>query len=373
MGCNVLTGQCECLPGVVGEKCDSCPYRWVLIPDEGCHECDTCHHSLMDVTDDISSNLNPVIDDFQTVAGGFFTSQKMKYFNELADLMEPDIKKLDPNSVNLAPMVQNVDALESESKNIERKLQYVYGKITDSAETQSQNDSRFVLSGSRKILENIQNTVYEVQKLSDSFDSSGSTRAESALLEANQILEHIEAYVIDTAKTDNELQNSLSFLSKIEDFINPVNKQNEKLMDLHTTIKSFTNRLKDLKSRANEAVKISLEANKLHLKNKNATVNIKFETVDNHTKETQNNIEGTSRLKKQGDIILGEIYRFLRNLENVNNELNVTNTQVDKELPSKEKEYSSLDEIIAQAVFHRSQLAERVNIIIYVLYTTAII
>lgn len=360
VGCNVLTGQCECLPGVIGEKCDSCPYRWVLVPDKGCNECDKCHHSLLDVTDGMANDLDPVINEFETVAMGSFTSRKLNYFNELTDSMEPDIKKLDPNSVNLAPMGQKIDSLEVETKNLERKLKYVYETVSDSSDSQWLNDSRSILSGTRKTLENIQNTVYEVQKLADSFDASGNTKADISISEAKNILDHIENFDIDTVITEKELENSLNYLSQIEDFIAPVKMQDEKLNKLHGEIKLFNDKLNDLKNRSKEAIKTSLESDKLQQKNENASVNIKLETVNNHTKETQNNIETTLGLKKDGDIILGEIYHFLRNLENINNELNVTNTQVDKDLPSKEKEYNNLDDIIAQAVNHRSQLAERV-------------
>lgn len=65
VGCNASTGQCECLPGVEGEKCDRCPHRWVLIPDQGCFECETCHHALLDVTDDLSQKLGPIRGEFE--------------------------------------------------------------------------------------------------------------------------------------------------------------------------------------------------------------------------------------------------------------------------------------------------------------------
>ena len=64
-GCNPNTGQCECLPGVIGEKCDHCPYRWVLKEEEGCFECDSCIHDLLDVTDQLRSRIDPVVIEFE--------------------------------------------------------------------------------------------------------------------------------------------------------------------------------------------------------------------------------------------------------------------------------------------------------------------
>ncbi|KAJ8933873.1 hypothetical protein NQ314_013726 [Rhamnusium bicolor] len=63
-GCNALTGQCECLQGVIGEKCDQCPHRWAFVPEFGCHQCDSCHHALLDDTDKLATLIDPVIVDF---------------------------------------------------------------------------------------------------------------------------------------------------------------------------------------------------------------------------------------------------------------------------------------------------------------------
>lgn len=363
------TGQCECLPGVVGEKCDSCPYRWVLVQDQGCHGCDICHHSLLDVTDAIKNELDPVIDEFQTVAGGFFTSQKLKYLDELASQIEPDVKALDPNRVNLLPLTQSIDALESEAKNFERKLHYDNETISDQLAAGSKllDDSRGVLGGTRRTLENIQNTVYEVQKLADSVDTAGTTKADSAIDEANGILNQLKNFMIDTTPTETQLKNANEYLEKIENFVKPVKDQNEKLEKLQSDIDTYNDKLKDLKKHANEAIKLSMEAGNLHMKNKNGTVNSKFDTVNNHTKETENNIAGTAELKKQGDIVLGEIFRFLKNLENVNNQLKSINSQVEKHLPEREDQYTAVEDLIANASNYRTDLAERVSLAMFCL------
>jgi laminin alpha 3/5 len=63
--CNPITGQCECLPGVLGEKCDHCPHRTVLDERRGCQNCDKCTHDLLDVTDELDQLINPVSNSFK--------------------------------------------------------------------------------------------------------------------------------------------------------------------------------------------------------------------------------------------------------------------------------------------------------------------
>lgn len=69
LGCNSTTGLCECLPGVVGDKCDTCPYRSVLIPNDGCFTCDNCTHGLLDVTDQMQREFQPIFTKFQVLKG----------------------------------------------------------------------------------------------------------------------------------------------------------------------------------------------------------------------------------------------------------------------------------------------------------------
>lgn len=291
----------------------------------------------------------------------------------MASQIEPDVKALDPNRVNLTPLTQSIDALESEAKNFERKLHYQNETIIDQLAAGSKllNDSRGVLTGTRKTLENIQNTVYEVQKLSDSVDTTGATKADSAIDEANGILNQLRDYAIDTTPTETQLKNAIDYLEKIENFVGPVKAQDDKLNELREGIDTFNDKLKDIKSHANEAIKLSMDATHLHLKNKNGTVNSKFETVNNHTKETENNISGTSELKKQGDIVLGEIFRSVKTLENINNQLKSINSQVEKDLPEKEDQYNAVEDLIANASNHRQLLADTVRLLIYIDYSNS--
>lgn len=363
VGCNVLTGQCECLPGVVGEKCDACPYRWVLIPNTGCRECDICHHALLDVTDALANELDPVINDFKTVANGFFTSQKLTYFNELADKIEPAVKALDPNGVNLTPLTQKIDALELDAKNFERRLRQIGESSKDQTANGAPllNNSNALLDASRLSHNNIQNTITEIGRLADSFDASESLKVEGALLEANHILDRLNNLNVDTLPAEKQLEKTTSFLLNIEKFNEPVKNQTEKLQALRSKIGEFSDKTEDLYDWSIEANKKSNEAHELHLRNKNATVNSKFNAVINYTKETQDNIENTKLVGKKGEVTLGEIYKDLLTLENANNELKELNDQVDKELPLKAEEQQSLQNIITDALEKQNKLAQSVS------------
>lgn len=385
LGCNAQTGQCECLPGVIGEKCDACPARWVLIPDSGCYECDICHHALLDVTDALKTNLDPVIIDFETVASGFFTAQKLTYYNDMVLEIEPNVKALDPNGVNLTPLRQQIESLEMDVKNMDRRVLYSEQRAKDLAKGgfKSFNESRGVLDSSRFANNNVQNTIQEVEKLADSLDASQSnvkkfgvfcfmsytlesfffagTKVENALTEAETILRQLNDFAIDAAPSTKQLNDTNAYFIQIQQFSGPVKQQNAKLETLRTHIGALSDKMEDLFEWSIDANKFSYEAQLLHNKNKNASVNAMFDTVANHSKATNDNIDETHKNGFKGNVTLGEIYRHVGTLENVNNELKEINKQVDKVLPQQEEEYTSLDDILERATDNKNKLVEAVS------------
>lgn len=149
----------------------------------------------------------------------------------------------------------------------------------------------------------------------------------------------------------------------MEKFNNPVKIQNEKLDTLRNQIGNFSDKMEDLFEWSIDSNKLSYEAQLLHNKNKNASVNAMFDTVSNHTRETIDNIDETHIRGIKGEVTLGEIYRHLGTLGSVNNELKEISTQVDKILPQQEDEYTSLDDVLKRATDNRDNLVAAVSYI----------
>lgn len=351
------------MPGVVGEKCDACPYRWVLVQDRGCHDCDICHHALLDVTDSLAAELNPVIVDFQSIADGYFTSQKLNHFNSIADEIEPKVKALDPNGINLTPIGLNIDSLESDAKNHERKAHYGNETAVEHVLKGAKllNDSRNLLTKARLSIDDVQRTIYEVDTLALSFDPSESVKSEQAISEATEILDHLNDIVLEKDPVDARLRSTSDYLNEIERFVAPINTQNKRLAALKSNITEFNNKLDDLHNWSVKANQQSAEAEYQHLRNKNATWNLKLDTVTNQTSEIENNFKNVDVLAKKANVDFGEIYIALQNLENINNELNATNLQVDNGLPKMDEELRSLEPLATRAAEHSALLQESVK------------
>lgn len=58
--CEAATGQCHCLPGVVGQTCDRCaPHTWRLASGTGCEPCDC----------DTARSLGPACNEVRSLQG----------------------------------------------------------------------------------------------------------------------------------------------------------------------------------------------------------------------------------------------------------------------------------------------------------------
>lgn len=344
------------MPGVVGEKCDACPYRWVLIPDTGCNECDICHHALLDVTQSLHNQLEPVAEDFKTIASGYFTAQKLNYLNDTVHKYEPDVKALDPNGVNLTPLRQQIESLEMDIKNMDRRVLYAGQRAKDLSlgGFKLLNESKEFVNVVRLGHNNVRNTIGEVEKLADSFDTSESTKVDNAIEEAEEILKQLKSIPINGST--KALDDATEYLQKIERYSSPVNIQNEKLDILRKEIGLYSDKMEDLVTWSLASNNKIQEAKLLHSKYKNATVNSKFETVTNHSQEALKNIENTDVYGKKGNVTLGEIFIKGTHLDNVNNDLKAISQQVDKLLPKQDDGYSALQNVIEEAEEHQNKL-----------------
>ncbi|XP_058121122.1 laminin subunit alpha [Anopheles ziemanni] len=357
LGCNALTGQCECLSGVVGEKCDSCPYRWVLIPETGCQECDLCHHALLDVTDGLKADIDPVLLDIKTVADDYYTSQKLNYFDEMVDRLEPKVRSLDPHGVNLNPSRQKVESLEQEVKSLDRRIQYADENAKDMTTNSEKllGASANVLDNCRLVHINTKNTIDEVLVLGANLGSSEITKLDQAFEEAKNYLENIKQYSITPETLNSQLENATGLLFGVEAFGEPVQAQHDKLAKLMHDIGEFDVKLEDLYTWSLRVEKESDITSKLNAKNK-AAVNTKFDTVTAHAKEATENINSSKALLTNSSNIMKDIDITHTELDNVNKQLTELNNGVDRELPQMDEEYKQLDPLIEKASEHASNL-----------------
>ena len=183
VGCDPLTGQCACLPGVIGEKCETCPYRWVLIPDAGCFECDSCAHNLLDVTDQLKQTIDPYVDEFRTVALTYFTHQKLASLNQTAADLKKEVQQLDVSQIQFGPLEAVTVQLEAQSRSLNIKAGYVAEESTDKARESNRirTESAEVEKLIQEAVQNSRSIIGEVAVLAESLEGGAGPQIDKAL------------------------------------------------------------------------------------------------------------------------------------------------------------------------------------------------
>lgn len=291
-GCNPQTGQCSCLPGVIGDRCENCPNRWVLTED-GCMECNNCHHALLDVTDRLQQQIDGVTRDFRTVTMSFFTSQKLNYYDHLADELAPKIQALDPNSVNLLPSRELNMKLEMDTKAYAKQVNQTLNNAMDIRHRSGvllTNVSAVQLEALDRI-DQAGVAIAAVHALSQNLEATATTKSGAALEQAQQLLNKINGTQIELQSNELVLNKARELYDEVDKLVEPIKQQNRSLNALKNDIGEFSDKLEDLFDWSEQSQTQSSDVERLNVANKRSYDNSKFDTVSAQEQEAANNIK----------------------------------------------------------------------------------
>lgn len=360
-----MTGQCECLHKVIGEKCDSCPHRWVFIENYGCEECDGCHHGLLNVTDALRHKLDPITNELNTVAKSFYTTQKLKRLNEEAEELKPQIEKLDPKTNNLSEQINEIDSLEMDARNHQKKSNYLKEKASElnkaSGEllktvTEDKSDYRIVSANAR-------NTINEVYALANSLGTDEKTqRLDQTVQRAEEFLDSIKAFdpkaLFKTQPKEQTCKAETVFAS-VERFADPVNTQKKRLSQFKDAVGEFNKKIDDLREKSRESQMNAMLAENLNKKNKEARLPQKLDTITNFAKESKDNLKEAKSFELESKKLLLSLDLALNDVKNVQSEMDDLNKNVEEILPKNEEEHRTLAPLMETVVSHALVLTGR--------------
>lgn len=350
--------QCECLHQVIGEKCDSCPNRWVFIENYGCEECDGCHHGLLDVTDALQTKIDPVVLELNTIAKSYYTTQKLKRLNEEAEELKPEVEKLDPNTNNLSEQINEIDSLEMDSKNHQKKSNYLKEKARElnkgsdellKAISEDKSEYRMVTANAR-------NTIAEVYALANSLGSDDkSMKLDQTVHRAEEYLDLIKAYdpesLFKAPVKEQQCKADVVF-ADVEKFAAPVAAQKSRLDQFKDAVGDFNNKIDDLREKSRESQMNAILAENLNKKNKNARLSQNLDTITNFVKESQSNLKEGKSLEIESKKLLSNLDIAMNDAKKLATEVDDLNHNVEEILPKNEREYRKLAPIVQTVLDH---------------------
>ena len=310
VSCNATTGQCSCLPGVIGEKCDHCPYRNVLIPGQGCFACDSCTGNLLDVTDELSDLLDPVITEFNTVAESYFTNQRLKFINDTVNDFYPKVKLLDPSRVNFLPLQQEVKRLESEVSNQKREIDYTAeDSVRWRLAAESNLENMNILEADvMKEIDLVRSTVSEVESLALNIELGTGAKVDSALKEAADILKRIRevSFVNFRDRATDQADQANILVSEMNEYNVPAGNLSSIADNLSGKIRNVSDKMDDLLEITWKAQELASLVDRLNQENRIAAETGNFDMVKNSTAEAKEDLSAGEELNRNASQYLNE-------------------------------------------------------------------
>ncbi|WAR24784.1 LAMA-like protein [Mya arenaria] len=228
--CDPVDGRCQCLPGVTGSKCEQCLDRWVLIPQEGCQECDTCIDNLLDDLEVLEVDVESVKGGLETVSIGVEAMKRLDRANASIFTLQPQVNSVlyESENITLEPVSLELQQMELYSNTIRTRSE---AAIADAEDLVDEAAISYINGVLQQINEGIKVTNIETYiTLSEriigelearNFTGQNDTLA-SDIEEAEMLLEGVKALQLTP-------QNQATFRDTVSDDIDEVNRR---LLDL---------------------------------------------------------------------------------------------------------------------------------------------
>ncbi|XP_034839290.1 laminin subunit alpha [Maniola hyperantus] len=358
--CNA-TGQCECLPGVIGEKCDRCPDRWVLIPQDGCLECDSCTDALIFTVEDLRDLLSNETFDFKDKADSFFTTQRLNYISNQTELLKPKVTEL--RNVELSEVTSAVKALETNAKNLLRSAEFA---ATDSDKqilraADLTNTAGNVLASVRENSDKAKEVVSHVSDIATGLELSQQPKIDSALSEARQIKSDIAEKNLKPKEVQavNAYINASQQVERMNIFVIPVNEQVKKFESLINETRKLKSKLQEMLEYTDLAEHIASEAENLNANNRKAKFENKVSSVTKLNSAAMKDLIDSAFDISNATLFTGKTKEEARNmslaLENIQN----TNANMSYSIETIIKSLPELTNLTNEAVNHARNLRNR--------------
>lgn len=248
----------------------------------------------------------------------------MKFINDTANELYPEVKVLNPTKVNLLPLQEKLGQLEHEMSNRNRQIEFAAEdsvKWKDAAEKTLRDMNNLEKDVVREI-ELVNQIVSEVQSLALNIELGTSAKVDSALNEAKEILKKIKDVSFIKFRDDavDQVDHANILVSEMQKYNFPVSNLSSTAVSLSDKIRNVSAKMDDLMEIVQKAQELASTVDKLNKENRFAAETGNFDVVKNSTIEAKEDLEAGDILSKNASQylfdakanidILRKYYRF---------------------------------------------------------------
>ncbi|CAG9836790.1 unnamed protein product [Diabrotica balteata] len=364
-GCNALTGQCECLEGVIGEKCDQCPHRWAFEQNFGCHQCDSCHHALLDDTDQLAATIDPVIFDFDSIQSGYFTRRRLESMREHLDKLKPKFDEINPSQTSLNSTIQELEVLEQDSKNLNRKSNY---SLENSEKFKNQSEKlkdtlEELVDEISQVEEDAIRTAEGIDKIFTELHEQAGNEVEKALNEGQAIFDVMKEYNLTQkdANANASLKKVEDILKNVTDFKLPVENLKKEVKEVEDNLKKFYKKLDSLYNHTQFSLNMAKEAEDIMGKIGKDRLKNKLEDIENKLTQSKVNLDDSDKFLANASALLEVSVGKLKQLQDAPEILESFNNNFNNELENNKIELENIEKLRPQVQEHATNLSKRVE------------
>nr|CAI5850401.1 unnamed protein product [Callosobruchus analis] len=346
-GCNAQTGQCECLQGVVGEKCDQCPHRWAFVPEVGCHACDSCHHALLNDTDQLAAMIDPIIFEFDL------------------DNLTSELKDVDPKQVSLDETIQELESLEQDTKNLNRKSNY---SLENSEQLKNKSeglkDTLEILLDDINTVEDIATmTIDDINTITMQLTKETGKEIDNALQEGQEYLNQIKGYDLTGRQTDADriLERVEDVLRNVTEYKLPVEELQEKVDEIKGNLLDIDEKLDDLFNHSQYSLNMAREAENIIAKSGKDRLKGKLGNIENQVRQSGINLDESEQLLSNASKLLDISIGKLKELQDAPEILDGMNNKFEEQLKSNRKKIDEIQVLKPKVQEHAQSLSDRVQ------------
>ena len=376
-GCNPLDGQCECLPGVVGQNCDRCPTNWVLIVDDtrpvkpewmqnfdytdGCFPCSSCVSDLMDSANKLNSTLAPIMDEFQAANSALFAFTRLQYIENTVERLRPEIELLNPRegTRRLQPLENQLFQQQQAVKrlNVDYKvktMEELGGQATELA-TSADEANQHILKVGAQIVQ----TVEEMELIGTQLGSGVNPDEIKTYIEsAEGILEEMKTndFTADRANANANASASTALVQTVKQFAQPVNSFKGNVTTEEERLKELEVKLDDLEFNSKESnAKLSV-AKTLNFRNSVPQAQFSIRKIEQKTSAAKANNQLGNELDGEADDMLSEAQDAFNNLNTLSQNILQDTQALNDKVNNEKSGIAQNNQLVQEAAAHADSL-----------------